>query len=109
MKSIILLLASLLLSIQLNAQNLPQVLPEQVGMDSKRLLQADLIIHKAIANKEIPGAVLAIVKNGKMAYLKSYGNKEVYPHTVAMDVNTVFDLASVTKPMATAILSLNKA
>ena len=74
-----------------------------VGMDSKRLTTGRLVINKAIADKEIPGAVLAVVRNGKMVYLKAYGNKEVYPSTVAMDVNTVFDLASLTKPMATAL------
>lgn len=106
MKSIILLITSLLLSVQINAQHLPKVTPEEVGMDAKRLQQADLIINKAIADKEIPGAVLAVVRNGKMAYLKAYGNKEVYPSTVAMDVNTVFDLASLTKPMSTAISAM---
>lgn len=90
----------------MNAQHLSQVAPEEVGMDLQKLLQADLVINQAIANKEIPGAVLAVVKNGKMAYLKAYGNKEVYPASVAMDVNTVFDLASLTKPIATAISAM---
>lgn len=106
MKFITTFLASLFFAIQISAQHLPQVSPEQVGMDSQRLQRADLAINQAIANKEIPGAVLAVVKNGKMAYLKAYGNKEVYPATVAMDVNTVFDLASVTKPIATAISAM---
>ena len=106
MKSIITLLISLLLLAQINAQHLTQVAPEKVGLDAKRLQQVDLIINQAIADKEIPGAVLAIVRNGKMAYLEAYGNKEVYPSTVAMDVNTVFDLASLTKPMATAISAM---
>ncbi len=84
------------------AQQLPNVSPESVGMSSTHLKYADEIIEKAISDKEIPGAVLAVVKDGKMAYLKAYGNKEVYPNTVKMDVNTVFDLASVTKSIATA-------
>ena len=103
MKSIILAVASLFIVLQINAQYLPKVAPEEVGIDSHKLKQADLIINQAIADKEIPGAVLAVVKNGKMVYLKAYGNKEVYPSRVAMDVNTVFDLASLTKPLATAI------
>lgn len=106
MKSIISVLVSLFFAIQVSAQYLPQVSPEQVGMDSKRLQQTDQVINQAIANKEMPGAVLAVVKNGKMAYLKAYGNKEVYPSSVAMNVNTVFDLASVTKPVATAISAM---
>ncbi len=106
MKSIILAVASLFIALQINAQYLTKVSPEEVGIDSKRLQQADMVINKAIANEEIPGAVLAVVRNGKMVYLKAYGNKEVYPQRTAMDVNTVFDLASLTKPLATAISAM---
>ena len=58
-----------LLALQANAQSLQRVAPEQVGMDSRHLLYADEAIETAIANKDIPGAVLAVVRNGKMAYL----------------------------------------
>lgn len=67
------------------------------------MLYADEAIETAIANKDIPGAVLAVVRNGKMAYLKAYGNKCVYPNTEPMTVNTIFDMASCSKPMSTAI------
>ncbi|GAP71621.1 beta-lactamase [Candidatus Symbiothrix dinenymphae] len=95
---------SLLLSLQVAvAQPLARVLPEEVGMDSRRLHYADEAILRAIDNKEIPGAVLAVVHKDKLAYLRAFGNKEVYPKTVPMDVNTVFDMASVSKSMSTAI------
>ena len=92
-----------LLALQANAQSLQRVAPEQVGMDSRHLLYADEAIETAIANKDIPGAVLAVVRNGKIAYLKAYGNKRVYPNTEPMTVNTIFDMASCSKPMSTAI------
>ncbi|MDO5524362.1 MAG: esterase, partial [Bacteroidia bacterium] len=66
-----------ILWINASAQPLPKASPEQVGMDSKRLKNADNVIQKAIADKEIPGAVLAVVRDGKMAYLKTYGNKQI--------------------------------
>lgn len=100
--SSLLLLFFLLCSCNASAQQLPRTTPESVGMSSIHLKYADEIIESAIANKDIPGAVLAVVKDGKMAYLKAYGNKEIYPNTVKMDVSTVFDLASLTKPIATA-------
>ena len=106
MKATILLLVSLFLSFHINAQHLSKVTPEEVGMESKQLQQADQVINQAIANNEIPGAVLAVIRNGKMAYLKAYGNKQVYPSTEAMSVNTVFDLASLTKPVSTAISTM---
>ena len=54
-----------LLALQANAQSLQRVAPEQVGMDSRHLLYADEAIETAIANKDIPGAVLAVVRNGR--------------------------------------------
>lgn len=92
-----------LLALQANAQPLQRIAPEQVGMDSRKLMYADEAIETAIANKDIPGAVLAVVRNGKMAYLKAYGNKRIYPNAEPMTVNTIFDMASCSKSMSTAI------
>ena len=102
-RSGLLFLFVFLLPLQTGAQPLQRVAPEQVGMDSRHLLYADQAIEKAIADKDIPGAVLAVVRNGKMAYLKAYGNKRVYPRTEPMTIHTVFDMASCSKPMGTAI------
>lgn len=102
----LLLLLLLLLSLPSFAQPLPRVAPEQAGMDSHRLLYADEAIQKAIDAKEIPGAVLAVVRHGKMAYLKAYGNKRIYPHVEPMDVHTVFDMASCSKAMSTAVCTM---
>lgn len=88
------------------AQSLQRVAPEQVGMDSRKLMYADEAIEEAIANKKIPGAVLAVVRNGKMAYLKAYGNKRIYPNTEPMTANTIFDMASCSKSMSTAICTM---
>jgi len=100
-----LILASCIFDISI-AQPLPKATPEEVGLDSHKLQIADSAIQAAINKKSIPGAVLAVVRNGKMAYLKAYGNKQVYPTVVPMDVNTVFDMASCTKPMATALSAM---
>lgn len=98
------LILSVLLGAQISmAQPLPRVAPEQAGMDSRRLQNADQAILEAIAQKEIPGAVLAVVRHGKMAYLKAYGNRRVYPKTEPMTTNTVFDMASCSKSMSTAV------
>lgn len=82
---------------------LQKVFPESVGMDSKRFELADSVINKAIADSEIPGAVLAVVKGDKLAYLKAYGNKQVVPDTIPMTEETVFDLASVSKCVGTTL------
>ena len=79
------------------AQQLERVCPEMVGMDSQRLLRADSVIEDAIRKGEIPGAVLAVVRHGKMAYLKAYGNRQVWPEVKPMTTNTIFDMASCSK------------
>lgn len=96
----------LFLCLNLTAQPLQRVAPEQVGMDSRQLMYADEAIEKAIANKDIPGAVLAVVRHGKMAYLKAYGNKRVYPNTEPMTTGTIFDMASCSKSMSTAVCAM---
>jgi CubicO group peptidase (beta-lactamase class C family) len=103
MKYIVTLFASALLACQAEAGILPRITPAQAGMDPKLLEYADSAILQSINEKEIPGAVLAVVRDGKMAYLKAYGNKEVYPDTVPMTTNTIFDMASCSKAMSTAV------
>ncbi|MCQ2237639.1 MAG: serine hydrolase [Bacteroidaceae bacterium] len=88
------------------AQHLEKVAPEQVGMDNRHLQYADAAINQAIAEKNIPGAVLAVVRHGKMAYLKAYGNKQIYPTQVPMTTETIFDMASCSKAMSTAVCAM---
>ena len=85
---------------------LERVKPAQVGMDEARLSKVDEVINASIEKKEIPGAVLAVVRDGKMAYIKAYGNKSVYPEVVPMTEDVIFDLASCSKVVGTA-MSMN--
>lgn len=98
-----LLLMSILTAASASAQTLKRVAPETVGMSGERLAYADSAILKAIDAGDIPGAVLAVVKDGKMAYIKAYGFRSLVPKKEKMTVGTVFDLASCTKPVATAM------
>ena len=108
MKKVLFLLLSAVMISSCCASNsgnikLQKVSPESVGMCSERLQLADSVINQAIAKSEIPGAVLAVVRGDKIAYLKAYGNKQVYPDTVKMTENTIFDLASVSKCVGTTL------
>lgn len=93
-------------SLNVSANNIPTASPEEVGMSSARLSIADEVIMRAIRDHRTPGAVLAVVRHGKIAYLKAYGNRQTYPNTLPMTTQTVFDMASCTKPMATAIAAM---
>jgi CubicO group peptidase (beta-lactamase class C family) len=88
----------------ISAQPLPKASsPEEAGLDSRQLAYVDDVLQQSIRAGEIPGAVLAVVRHNQIACLKAYGNKQVYPDTVPMTTNTVFDLASVSKSVSTAI------
>ena len=77
--------------------------PERHGMDPVKLAQVDRVVNDAITAKEIPGAVLSIVRGNDIVYLKAYGNKSVVPTVEPMTTETLFDLASVSKCVGTTL------
>jgi serine-type D-Ala-D-Ala carboxypeptidase len=62
----------------------------------------DAAIDAAVAAGDIPGAVLSAGRRGGVLYHKAYGNRAIEPARTPMTEDTVFDLASLTKPVATA-------
>lgn len=76
-------------------------------MKKAKLLEIDEAIESAIDEGSIPGAVLWIGSKGEV-YHKAYGNRVVSPGSEPMTADTIFDVASLTKVMATtpAILHL---
>lgn len=75
-------------------------IPEAAGMISDSLLNVDKIMQEAINDSVFPGGVVGVMKNGVMAWHQGYGYHD-YNKTRAVDPNDVYDLASVTKVMAT--------
>jgi uncharacterized protein YbbC (DUF1343 family)/CubicO group peptidase (beta-lactamase class C family) len=61
----------------------------------------DSVIRQAIADGTIPGAVLIVGHDGKIIYRKAYGERALEPHREPMTVDTIFDIASLTKVVAT--------
>src|SRR5581483_11016530 len=61
----------------------------------------DQAIHDAIDQGRLPGAVLLIGHNGQVVYRKAYGRRAEFPQPEAMTVDTIFDVASLTKVIAT--------
>lgn len=74
----------------------------QWSMDLIRISKIDSIANDAITNKAAPGCVVLILKDGKIAFEKAYGNY-TYDAKEAMTIESVFDMASVTKICATTI------
>jgi len=61
----------------------------------------DQAINQAIAAGQLPGAVVLVDHDGQVVYQKAYGNRAVEPVREAMTTDTIFDLASLTKVIAT--------
>jgi uncharacterized protein YbbC (DUF1343 family) len=62
---------------------------------------ADAVIQQAIADKKIPGAVLVVGHGGRVIYRKAYGKRALAPAEEPMTLDTIFDIASLTKVVAT--------
>ncbi len=84
------------------AAALPSAPPSSAGMSAARLGKLDAAIEDSIAKKECPGAVVLVGRHGKVVYRKAYGSRALVPAREPMTVDTVFDMASLTKVLATA-------
>ncbi|MFZ3210009.1 MAG: serine hydrolase domain-containing protein, partial [Terriglobales bacterium] len=68
---------------------------------------ADAAVQQAITDHEIPGAVLVVGHAGKVVHRTAFGSRALEPRPEAMTLDTIFDLASLTKPFtATCVMRL---
>lgn len=72
---------------------------------------ADSLLNKALNDSLIPGAVLCVVEADTIQYIRAYGQRALVPERETMTTTTIFDLASVSKPIGagTAALQLIQA
>jgi CubicO group peptidase (beta-lactamase class C family) len=82
------------------AADLPRAKPEEVGLSSERLARVSEVLKADIAAGRIPGAVIAIARHGKLVMFEAYGWRDKAAG-VAMTIDTIFNIASMTKPMTT--------
>ena len=66
----------------------------------------EVAIQKAISEGKTPGAVLEVVRKGKVVQKATYGNRSLDPLTAPMTIDTLFDLASLSKVMGTATATM---
>jgi CubicO group peptidase (beta-lactamase class C family) len=87
---------------------LPEATPESAGFSTPALGRIDAFFAREVEQNRIPGAVVAIARNGKLVYFKAHGFLDK-PKGVAMPLDAVFNLASMTKVMvAVGALKLNE-
>ncbi len=100
---------TLLLLVILSSNSMGQVpteipfrTPESVGMDSARLNRIDEIVSDGLMQEKMPGCVVLIGRREGIVFRRAYGFRQLQPNKAEMTTETVFDLASLTKPIATA-------
>jgi uncharacterized protein YbbC (DUF1343 family)/CubicO group peptidase (beta-lactamase class C family) len=71
------------------------------AVDTRRLDLIEPLVREAIQDKKLPGAVVLIGRGERIVYQKAFGNRALVPTVEAMTLDTVFDLASLTKVVAT--------
>src|SRR5256714_2836942 len=71
------------------------------GVAIDHLARMDDVIQQSIEKRELPGAVVLVGHHGKIVWRKAYGARAVEPQREGMTTDTIFDLASLTKVVAT--------
>lgn len=84
-----------------SAQPLPVAAPDSVGFSAERLNRIDAFFADEMQRKRVPGAVVAVARQGRLVYFKAFGLADPVKG-LPMTTDTIFQLASMTKIMAAA-------
>ncbi|WP_442481893.1 exo-beta-N-acetylmuramidase NamZ domain-containing protein [Aeoliella sp. SH292] len=79
----------------------PVVTPAEAGM-SEIAADIDQAVAEKLKQMRLPGCVVVVGREGKIVHRKAYGLRRLEPGPELMTVDTVFDMASLTKPIATS-------
>jgi uncharacterized protein YbbC (DUF1343 family)/CubicO group peptidase (beta-lactamase class C family) len=71
------------------------------SLDAARLAKIGPVVEEAIADHQLPGAVIVVGRGDRVEYRKAFGNRALVPAIEPMTLDTIFDLASLTKVVAT--------
>jgi CubicO group peptidase (beta-lactamase class C family) len=86
-------------------QLLPRAAPADVGLDAARLDEATRLLEAFVAEQKIAGAVAAVARHGKVAYLQSVGVQDLQTRA-PMTQRTLFRIYSMTKAVTAAAVML---
>ncbi|HZE09059.1 MAG TPA: serine hydrolase [Gemmatimonadaceae bacterium] len=80
--------------------------PQSVGMSADLNARLDSIVAAGIANGAAPGVALAVGRYGRLVHLRGYGHIDVPPDSPPVTDSTMFDMASLTKVVATTTAAM---
>jgi CubicO group peptidase (beta-lactamase class C family) len=104
MKRLCAVLLVVVASIGMRAQQPPRATPESVGLNAAKLSEATQLLKQFVAEGKIAGAVAAVARKGKVAYLESVGMQDLDTR-VPMSERSVFRIYSMTRAI-TAVAAM---
>ena len=75
--------------------------PADLGLDSTLIEKAYSALERGYQDKKVPGSVAVIARNGYALHPRAFGKAVLQPEKIKMEPDTIFDLASLTKMVAT--------
>jgi uncharacterized protein YbbC (DUF1343 family)/CubicO group peptidase (beta-lactamase class C family) len=108
MMSLVLAACVLAAAPNLRAVSVQETKKPQQDVIKQKLAAIDSVAKEAIRTGECPGAVVVVGQAGRVVYRKAFGRRALVPRVLPMSVHTIFDMASLTKVVATttAIMQL---
>lgn len=88
-----------------SAPALSEAQPSAVGLSPDRLKRIDAALEREVSSGNIPGAVVGILRGGKLAYLTSVGFRDVASRA-PLTTDALFSIASMTKPMTSVAIMM---
>ena len=89
----------------MNTHSLPVANPGEVGLCPDRLARLTSVLNERVAAGQIPGAVVAIVRNDRLAYLEAFGKRDPAAAD-AMQTDSLFRIYSMTKPIVSVAIMM---
>ena len=80
--------------------------PDEVGLRADAVAEADRVVEAAVGERAFPGAVLAVGRDGALVHLRPFGRLTYEADAPPVRVDTVYDLASLTKVVATTTAAM---
>ncbi|MEE3138848.1 MAG: serine hydrolase domain-containing protein, partial [Acidobacteriota bacterium] len=71
------------------------------GVDEARLARVSVLVREAIDAEQLPGAVVLVGRGDEVVYFEVFGDRALVPVREQLTRDTIFDLASLTKVVAT--------
>src|SRR5436190_8979750 len=79
----------------------PKISWEAAGMDPAMESRIEHVVARAIDDHKMPGCVVLVGRRAGIVFQHAYGHRSLEPEKAPMTTDTVFDMASLTKPIAT--------